>query len=91
MLSAEGTLGSMVASLHGVKKFVTLRLVGQACGQDVMVMIDPEASHNFIDMNFAKRKELKTKGFEGFRVSNANGKLTLVNQVVDNMGVRMQG
>lgn len=79
----------MVASLHGVKKFVTLKLVGQACDQDVIVMIDPGASHNFIDINFIERKELKTKGFEGFRVSNANGKLTLVDQVVENLGMRM--
>jgi len=56
----------MVASLHGVKKFLTLKLIGQACGQDIMVMIDLGASHNFIDINFAERKDLKTKGFEGF-------------------------
>lgn len=28
----EGTLGSMVASLHGVKKYLTLKIVGQAGG-----------------------------------------------------------
>lgn len=49
----EGTLGSMVDSLHGVKNFLTLKLIGQACGQDVMVMIDLGASHNFININFA--------------------------------------
>jgi len=31
-LRAEGTLGSMIASLHGVKKYLTLKVVGQAGG-----------------------------------------------------------
>jgi len=65
-LHAKGTLGSMVASLHGVKNFLTLNLIGQACGLDVMEMIDPRASHNFININFIERKDLKTKSFEGF-------------------------
>lgn len=91
LLRAEGMLGSMVASLHGVKKCLTLKLIGQACGQDVMVMIDPGALHNFIDIHFAESKDLKTKGFEGFRVSNANGKLTLVDWVVERLGVKLQG
>lgn len=28
LLHAKGTLGSMVASLHGVKKFMILKLIG---------------------------------------------------------------
>lgn len=90
LMRAEGTLGSMVASLHGVRKFVALKLIGQACGQDIMVMINPRASHNFIDINFAERKDLKTKGFEGFRVSNANGKLKLVDRIMEKLGVKLQ-
>lgn len=85
----EGTLGSMIASLHGVKKYLTLKIVVQASGQDVMILIDPRASHNFIDAGFAKRKNLKTKGFEGFMVSNTNGKLTLVDHIVERFGVRL--
>lgn len=63
---AEGSIGSMIASLHGVKKYLTLKVVGHACGQDVMLLINPGASHNFVDDGFAKRKGLRTKGFEGF-------------------------
>lgn len=85
----EGTLGSMIASLHGVKKYLTLKLVGQAEDQDVMVLIDLGASHNFIDTGFAERKDLKIKGFEGFRVSNANGKLTLVDHLVERFGFQL--
>lgn len=54
-----------------------------------MVLINPEASHNFIDTGFAERKDLKIKGFEGFWVSNANGKLTLVDHLVKKFGVRL--
>lgn len=61
---AEGTLGSMIASLHGVKKYLTLKVMGQAGGQDVMVLINPRASHNFIDARFVERKNLKAKGFK---------------------------
>lgn len=85
----EGLLGSMIASLHGVNKYLTLKVVGQAGRQDVMVLIDPKASYNFIDEGF-REKNLKTKGFEGFRVYNANGKLTLVDHIVKRFGLRLQ-
>ena len=81
----------MITSLHGVTKFLMLKLIRQACDQDIMVMIDPRASHNFIDINFAEKKDLKIKGFKDFRVSNANGKLTLVDRVVECLGVKLQG
>jgi len=86
---AEGSLGSMIASLHGVMKCLTLKVVGQEDGKDVRVLINLGASHNFIDACFVE-KNLKTKGFEGFRVSNANGKLMLVDHIVERFGVRLQ-
>lgn len=81
----------MVTSLHGVKKFLTLKLIGQACSQEIMVMIDPRASHSFIDINFVEKKDLRIKGFEHFQVSNANDKLTLVDQIMERLGVKLQG
>lgn len=88
---AKASLGSMIASLSGAKKYLTLKVIEQAGGQEVMVLIDPGATHNFIDESFVSKKGLKTKSFEGFRVSNANGKLTLVDQIVKKFGVRLQG
>lgn len=85
-----GTLGRMITSLHGAKKYFTLKVVGQASEHDVLVLIDLGASHNFINDGFVKRKGLKTKDFEGFRVSNANEKLTLVDRIVERFGVRLQ-
>lgn len=37
-----------------------------------------------------KKKCLRTKEFEGFCVTNANGKLTLVDQIVEKFGMRIQ-
>lgn len=85
----EASLGSMISSLNGAPKYFTLKVIGQAGGQEVMVLIDPDATHNCIDKNFVSKKGIKTKSFEGFRVSNANGKLTLVDQVVEKFGVRL--
>lgn len=86
---AEGTLGSMISSLHGVKKYLTLKIVGHARGQDVMVFIDPRVSHNFIHVGFVERKNMKAIGVEGFRVSNANGELMLVDHIVERFGIRL--
>lgn len=80
----------MVSSLHGEKKYLTLKVVGKAGKQDVMMFIDLGASHNFIDDGVMEKKGLRTKDFEGFRVSNTNGKLTLVNHIVERLGVRLQ-
>jgi len=52
-----------------------------------MILIDIGASHNFINAEFTKKKNLNTKGFEGFRVFNANGKLTLVDHIFERFGV----
>lgn len=55
-----------------------------------MVLIYPDATHNFIDEKCISKRGIKIKVFEGFRVSIANGKLTLVDQVVKTFGVRLQ-
>lgn len=55
-----------------------------------MVLIDLGASHDFIDPRFVEKKNLKTKGFERFRVFNVNEKLTLVDHIVKRFGVRLQ-
>lgn len=55
-----------------------------------MVMIDMGASYNFININFIEKKDLKIKGFKDFRVSNVNGKLILVDQIMERLGVTLQ-
>lgn len=67
---------------------MTLKVIGKG-GKDVMVFIDLGASHNFIDAIFVEKKNLKVKGFEGFRVSNANGKLILVDHIMERFRVHL--
>lgn len=55
-----------------------------------MVLISPGSSHKFIDEGFMEKKNMKTKEFEGFRISNANGKLILVDHIVKKFRVTMQ-
>lgn len=62
---------------------ITLKVKGMVANQEVMVLIDLGATHNFIDEVFVRKKGLKTKEFEGFRVTNANGKLMLVDKIVE--------
>lgn len=54
----EASLGSMIASLHGGKKYLMLKVVGKAGGKDVMELIDPKNSHNFIYEGFTEKKGL---------------------------------
>lgn len=54
-----------------------------------MVLIDPRSCHNFIDVDYVEKKNMKTKGFEGFKISNSNGKLTLMDHIIERFGVRL--
>lgn len=56
-----------------------------------MVLIDLRVTHNLIDDEFMKKNGLKTKYFEGFHVTNANGKLKLVENIIEKFGVSIQG
>lgn len=56
----------------------------------MLVLIDLSTSHNFIDDGFMEHKGLKTKDSKGFQFSNANGKLILVNHIVEHFGVQLQ-
>lgn len=86
----EGTLGSMIDSLHSMKKYLILKIIGHVEVQDIMVLINLGVSHNFINIRFVDSKGLKVKAFKGFKFFNTNGKLTLVNHIVDIFGVYLQ-
>lgn len=66
-----------------------LKVKGLVVGQEVMMLIDLRATHNFIHEEFVKKTCLETKEFDGFHVTNANGKLALVDQIVEKFGVRI--
>ena len=79
----KNAIGGMIASLCGVPKYFMLKVKGMATNQEMIVLIDLGATHNFIDEEFVQNKGLKTKEFEVFHITNANGKLTLVDKIME--------
>lgn len=80
----------MSASLCGVPKYSMLKVKEMDTNQEVMVLIDPGATNSFIDEEFMRNKGFKTKEFEGFHFININGKLKLVDNIVEKFGIRFQ-
>lgn len=60
--------GGVLASLCGVPKFLTLRIRGTIQGQQVLVLVDSGATHNFIDAQLVQRRGLTMTEFEGFSI-----------------------
>ena len=47
---------------------MTLRVRGTVHGQQVSVLVDSGATHNFIDAQMVERRGIQTKSFNGFSV-----------------------
>jgi len=60
--------GGALAALRGVPKYLTLRVRGTVRGQQVSVLVDSGATHNFIDAQMVERRGIQTEGFDGFSV-----------------------
>jgi len=74
-LGLAGNKKVTIVSISGVPKYNTFRMRGVLHGQRVSVLIDGEASHNFIDSTLVKRRHIPTIEFEGFRVEVAEGSI----------------
>lgn len=46
----------VLSSLHGIPKFLTLRIRGTRQGHRVSVLVDSGATHNFIDAQMVQRR-----------------------------------
>ena len=46
----------------------TIKLKGKVCGKEVMVFINPEATHNFISLTLVKQLEIPLDETEGYGV-----------------------
>jgi len=88
-LDDKYVVGGMILSFCGVPKYFMLKVKGLVVGQEVMVLINLGATYNFINEEFVKKNFLKIE-FEDFHVTNANGKLNLVEQIVKKFGVSIQ-
>ena len=61
----------VIATLSGVPRFHTLRVREVVQGHRVGVLIDWEATHNFIDAAWVAKRGIPTEKFEGFTVAVA--------------------
>jgi len=86
----KNAIGGMISSLCVVPKYFRFKVKEMFVNQKVMMLIDLGATHNLIDEEFMHKKGLKTKEFEGFRFTNANEKLTLVDKILEKFDVRVQ-
>lgn len=67
--AAEVSLNSMV----GLTTPKTMKLVGKIGEQEVIVMVDPGATHNFISLSTVKKSGIPISNKKGFGVSLGNG------------------
>eukprot|EP00253_Pinus_taeda_P033610 PITA_33610 len=57
-----------LATLRRVPKYLTLRVQGTVRGQQVSVLVDSGATHNFINAQMVEWRGIQTESFDGFSV-----------------------
>lgn len=62
-----------INSIVGLTNPKTLKLVGQIGGGEVVVMVDPGATHNFISLRAVEKLKIPVTESAGFGVSLGNG------------------
>ena len=64
--AAFAPIGGALAALRGVPKYLMLRVRGTIRGQQVSVLVDSGATHNFIDAQMVERRGIQIESFNGF-------------------------
>ncbi|KAG8364849.1 hypothetical protein BUALT_Bualt18G0041300 [Buddleja alternifolia] len=77
--------------MSGVHDYRTMRVTGHVGGQTVHILIDTRSTHNFLDVNAAKRLECKIVETELFPVSVADGNKIYSSSVCKYFSWKMQG
>jgi hypothetical protein len=78
-----------LASMSGVPKFNTFRIMGVVQRQREIVLIDGGASHNFIDIDMVERRHIPTIDFEGFLVEVAGGHTIACDKYIPQMSLTL--
>lgn len=86
-LLTEVSLNSVV----GISNPKTMKLRGKIEGKEIIVLIDPGATHNFISLNLVKLLGLVIEDSGGFGVSLGNGEMIKGNGVCKEVSVQLDG
>ena len=89
MQKKEWIKKSIIASISGVPKFNTFRMIRVLQGQRVTILINGRASHNFIDATWVNRRHLPNVEFDGFLVEVAGGCTMPCDRYIPQMSLTM--
>ncbi|PIN21602.1 hypothetical protein CDL12_05681 [Handroanthus impetiginosus] len=78
-------------SSHGFPSFQTMRLTGNSKGKALHIFINPGATHNFLDIDYAKRLGCKLENTTPFSVTIAGGQKLLGNYICKSFSWKLQG
>lgn len=73
---------SSLATLNSAPQFFTIKVLGKVLNEDVVVLIDGGATHNFVNESFVQKKNIKTTNFAGFNVATGKGEISPCSRVV---------
>lgn len=77
--------------MMGIHTFKTMRITGSAFGKPIHVLIDCGSTHNFFDLDYAKKTGCKLKETTPFYVDLAGNKRIISKYECKNFTWRMQG
>ena len=81
-------IDTLVISFHalwGTEGCQTIRLLGRIKKQALVMLIDSESTHNFMDQSVAKRLKCPTQMVAGMSVTVANGEVLRTQEVCKNV------
>ena len=93
-LKEDNDRDTLVISFHalwGTEGCQTMRLLGRIKKQALVMLIDSESTHNFMDQSVAKRLKCPTQMVAGMSVIVANGEVLRTQEVCKNVTWESQG
>ena len=90
----QGEGDKAVVSLHalvGIDGYQTMRVQGKIKNQVVVILIDTGSTHNFVDVNIARKGGWQLQPLASFNVTVANGEKLKVHDLCANLHVEIQG
>lgn len=81
---------SLVA-IAGTPTIRSMRLVGSIMGEQMVILVDSDSSHNFIDLALIPKLKLPVDSSINLRVKVANGQCLKSGRLCRTMNLKLQG